>query len=335
MLRRSGPRRRPAVGEGRGRAWSRGWTWPCRTRTRALVINQFLEIYKGTGLAAQGLGPEPRSPSSSTTACRRRSPRPPPTRRRSASSSAQAGDRQVPRHPRRRRRHLPPDPARERLRAAGRRGGGHRLPHHQPRRAGRVLPSASAPPRWPRLGPGQRAERRSARRPSRWSCKGQFKKFVGPKDLILHLIGKISAQGANFKVSSSTGETIEQDVHLRPPGALQHGGRGRRHLRHRPGRRGDGALPARGGGRDASHLDMFGPDADAAYERSIEINVSKLQPQIACPHTVDNVKPIDAGGGQEDQPDRHRLLHQRPAGRPGHRRQDPEGQEGGARARAC
>jgi 3-isopropylmalate/(R)-2-methylmalate dehydratase large subunit len=35
------------------------------------------------------------------------------------------------------------------------------------------------------------------------------------------------------------------------------------------------------------------PDPDAAYEKVVEIDVSKLAPQIACPHTVDNVKPID------------------------------------------
>ena len=40
------------------------------------------------------------------------------------------------------------------------------------------------------------------------------------------------------------------------------------------------------------------PDPDAAYERVIEIKVSKLQPQIACPHTVDNVKPIDQVAGR-------------------------------------
>ncbi|MDP2875264.1 MAG: aconitase family protein, partial [Holophaga sp.] len=34
------------------------------------------------------------------------------------------------------------------------------------------------------------------------------------------------------------------------------------------------------------------PDADACYERVVEIDVSALTPQIACPHMVDNVKPI-------------------------------------------
>jgi 3-isopropylmalate/(R)-2-methylmalate dehydratase large subunit len=37
---------------------------------------------------------------------------------------------------------------------------------------------------------------------------GKFKHYVGPKDLILHLIGKITAQGANFKVLEFHGDTI-------------------------------------------------------------------------------------------------------------------------------
>src|SRR5512144_3056199 len=37
---------------------------------------------------------------------------------------------------------------------------------------------------------------------------GRFAAGVGPKDLILHLIGKVSAQGANFKVLEFHGETI-------------------------------------------------------------------------------------------------------------------------------
>ncbi len=36
--------------------------------------------------------------------------------------------------------------------------------------------------------------------------------------------------------------------------------------------------------------DFFGPDPDAVYDRVIEIDAADLAPQIACPHTVDNVK---------------------------------------------
>ncbi|MEK9136230.1 MAG: aconitase family protein, partial [Bacteroidota bacterium] len=41
------------------------------------------------------------------------------------------------------------------------------------------------------------------------NVRGRFLPFVGPKDLILRLIGKISAEGANFKVLEFHGETIK------------------------------------------------------------------------------------------------------------------------------
>jgi 3-isopropylmalate/(R)-2-methylmalate dehydratase large subunit len=127
--------------------------------------------------------------------------------------------------------------------------------------------------------------------------EGRFKKFVGPRDLILHLIGKISAQGANFKVLEFHGETIRK---MSTSGrlvlcnmAVEAGATA-------------GIVPAdEETGRylreEAGVKDPFEPvlpDPDAAYERVIEIKVSKLQPQIACPHTVDNVKPIDQVAGR-------------------------------------
>src|SRR5581483_9196007 len=33
-------------------------------------------------------------------------------------------------------------------------------------------------------------------------------------------------------------------------------------------------------------------DADASYERELRIDVGELEPQVACPHTPDNVHPI-------------------------------------------
>ena len=38
--------------------------------------------------------------------------------------------------------------------------------------------------------------------------------------------------------------------------------------------------------------EFFGPDPDAHYDREIRIDASRLEPQVACPHAVDNVKPI-------------------------------------------
>jgi len=41
-------------------------------------------------------------------------------------------------------------------------------------------------------------------------------------------------------------------------------------------------------------LEYFASDSDANYQAVYEMDVSSLEPQIACPHNVDNVKPISA-----------------------------------------
>ena len=121
--------------------------------------------------------------------------------------------------------------------------------------------------------------------------RGRFKKYVGAKDLILHLIGKLTAQGANFKVLEFHGPTIRN---LRTSGrlvlcnmAVEAGATAGivppdnetlRYLREEAG--------------VTESLELIAPDPDARYERVLEVNVSSLEPQIACPHTVDNVKSI-------------------------------------------
>ncbi|HPY75402.1 MAG: 3-isopropylmalate dehydratase large subunit [Planctomycetes bacterium] len=120
---------------------------------------------------------------------------------------------------------------------------------------------------------------------------GDFPEHVGPKDLILYLIGKISAEGANFKVIEFHGSTIEAmstsgrlvicnmtveagaTSGIVPPDAET-----LRYLREEAGVQ--------------EEIHIFAPDDDAEYEQVIEIDATTLVPQIACPHTVDNVKPI-------------------------------------------
>jgi 3-isopropylmalate/(R)-2-methylmalate dehydratase large subunit len=45
-------------------------------------------------------------------------------------------------------------------------------------------------------------------------------------------------------------------------------------------------LAAQGRGKDYQPL---GPDADASYEQTIQINLGALEPTVAKPHTVDNI----------------------------------------------
>jgi 3-isopropylmalate/(R)-2-methylmalate dehydratase large subunit len=126
---------------------------------------------------------------------------------------------------------------------------------------------------------------------------GTFPRLVGPKDLILHLIGKISSQGANFRVIEFHGDTIRN---MSTSGRLV--------LCNMSVEAGatSGIVPPdqetvayirdEAGVTDA--LDLVQPDADAVYEQTITLDVSALEPQIACPHTVDNVKPIGAVAGR-------------------------------------
>jgi 3-isopropylmalate/(R)-2-methylmalate dehydratase large subunit len=120
---------------------------------------------------------------------------------------------------------------------------------------------------------------------------GRLPAGVYAKDLILAVIGRLTAEGANYRVIEFHGEAIRSmptsgrlvlcnmsveagaTAGVVPPDAETE-----RYLREEAGVTDD--------------LDLFGPDADAVYERVIEIDAAALGPQIACPHTVDNVKPV-------------------------------------------
>jgi len=127
--------------------------------------------------------------------------------------------------------------------------------------------------------------------------KGEFAPMVSPKDLILHLIGVLTAQGANFRVLEFHGETIRK---MSTSGRLA--------ICNMSVEAGatSGIVPAdaetmrylreEAGVTDA--ITPVAPDADAVYERVVEIDVSALAPQIACPHTVDNVKDIGLVAGK-------------------------------------
>ncbi|MBP1646728.1 MAG: homoaconitate hydratase family protein/3-isopropylmalate dehydratase, large subunit, partial [Bacteroidetes bacterium] len=126
--------------------------------------------------------------------------------------------------------------------------------------------------------------------------KGLFPPMVGPKDLILHLIGMLTAQGANYRVIEFHGDAISR---MPTSGrlvicnmAVEAGATSgivpsdKETLRY---------LRVSAGVKD--NIDIVLPDLDAEYERVIDVDVSHLVPQVACPHTVDNVRPIDEVAG--------------------------------------
>jgi 3-isopropylmalate/(R)-2-methylmalate dehydratase large subunit len=131
----------------------------------------------------------------------------------------------------------------------------------------------------------------------RVNVSGTFAPYVGPKDLILHLIGRLTAQGANFRVIEFHGETIRtmstsgrlvicnMSVEAgATSGIVPADEETARYLREEAGVN-DSITPVL-------------PDPDATYEETLEIDVTNLQPQIACPHTVDNVQPVEKVTGR-------------------------------------
>ncbi len=130
---------------------------------------------------------------------------------------------------------------------------------------------------------------------------GELPPMVAPKDIILYIIGKLTAKGGNFRVFEFHGPTVR---------AMSTSGRlvlanmsveaGATSGLFPPDEETVRYLREEAGVTD--EVEMVAPDADAEYEKTVQIDVSKLEPQVACPHTVDNVKPVsDVEGRRIDQ----------------------------------
>jgi 3-isopropylmalate/(R)-2-methylmalate dehydratase large subunit len=115
---------------------------------------------------------------------------------------------------------------------------------------------------------------------------GEFQKYVSAKDLILHLIGMIGADGATYKSLEFHGSTINKmSMSGRFTVANMAVEAGAKVGLFESDETTQKFLKAEGRGKDFKAL---AADDDAVYEKTIKIDASKLEPTVSKPHTVDN-----------------------------------------------
>lgn len=121
--------------------------------------------------------------------------------------------------------------------------------------------------------------------------RGEFQKGISSKDLMLHLIGLIGADGATYKALEFCGDTIDNmsmsERFTLANMAVEAGAKAGLFATDNKTKE---YLESRG--RGDKFVELKG-DADAVYERVIEIDASKIKYTVSCPHTVDNVKTVD------------------------------------------
>jgi len=119
---------------------------------------------------------------------------------------------------------------------------------------------------------------------------GGLRRGVHAKDLILYLIGRIGADGANYKALEFSGKALARmTVSERLTIANMAVEAGAKVGLFPSDRVTEGFL--RTLGRGERYVRLF-PDADASYERVISVNLDQLEPMLALPHAVDNVRPV-------------------------------------------
>ena len=122
----------------------------------------------------------------------------------------------------------------------------------------------------------------------RFHLTGALKPNVSGKDVILTIIGMIGVDGALYKSMEFTGPgvaSLSMDDRLCICNmAIEAGAK-------------NGIFPVDGRtleylkGRSEREPVIYTADEDAPYEKTVEIDLSKIEPTVACPHLPENTRP--------------------------------------------
>ncbi len=124
---------------------------------------------------------------------------------------------------------------------------------------------------------------------------GEFRPWICAKDLILRVIGMLGAAGADYQAVEFDGPAIRNMTvasrMVLTNLSMEMGAK----VAFTPV---DETLLDYLRPRTTEKLETIGPDPDARYQRVIHLSAGEdlWEPQIACPHAVDNVKPLSELG---------------------------------------
>jgi len=122
---------------------------------------------------------------------------------------------------------------------------------------------------------------------------GKLNKWVSGKDLILYTISKIGVDGANYQVMEFSGEVIKRlSMDNRFTMCNMAVEAGAKTAIIEP----DQITLEYLQGRATRPYQLYKSDPEAFYEKVIEFEVSKIEPQVAFPHLPENAKPISEVG---------------------------------------
>lgn len=137
---------------------------------------------------------------------------------------------------------------------------------------------------------------------------GRLRPGVTAKDIGLSLLGRFGADGGLYRSIEFTGEglsTLSVESRMVLPNLMAEFGAKNAYLP--PDESVFDYLAPRLARRTGEPVEVcrerlvsgaLYPDPDAVYQSRVEIDLDDLEPQIACPHTVDNVVPLSAVAGR-------------------------------------
>jgi methanogen homoaconitase large subunit len=121
------------------------------------------------------------------------------------------------------------------------------------------------------------------------TINGDLGRFVSAKDVILNVAGKIGSSGATYNSLEFHGDTIDSmNVSGRMTICNMAIEMGAKNGIMEPNKNTLEYLKNIG----INNFEVVKSDADADYEKEYSFDVSSIEPQIACPHNVDNVKSV-------------------------------------------